>query len=320
MKKLKMRNYKKIVYMAALVILFAACKKDDALTAEVDPAPTFDTRTPLGMKIKDIFDRYGIFIEYEWNRFAYAPNVIANPAKEEDVLPYIELLEEIYFNAMDSIGGPGIVSTKETPVRIMLIGNGINYGGAESFGESTAGQAGNIQPNRLTLGGLTPFGVVLRAKSATSDAEFLSAVYDNAPSSFPNDAGLIGFVYHEYTHYLDSKHQIPNGFQTPSRTEYLRGSDQYKNIPLATAISKGFFIPYGMQNEHEDFATFVQTMIWKTDAQMSATYLTNSAAVTKHKLVTKYFEDLGIPITRLRDYLNKASVKARLIQLKRKYE
>lgn len=315
-----MKYYNKIVYMLVLVILFASCKKEDELTAEVDPAPTFDTRTPLGLKQKEMFDKYGIIFEYEWNRFAYAPNVIANPAKEEDVLPYIELLEEIYFKAMDTVGGAGIVTTKETPVRIMLIGNGINYGGSESFGESTAGQAGNIQPNRLTLGGLTPFGQVLRAKSATSDAAFLRAVYDTAPTSFPNDAGLVGFVYHEYAHYLDSKHQIPSGFQAPSRTEYLRGSDQYKNIPLATAISKGFFIPYGMQNEHEDFATYVQTMIWKTDAQMSATYLTNSAAITKHKLVTKYFEDLGIPIIKLRDYLNKATVKQRLIQLKRKYE
>ncbi|MBD0285229.1 MAG: hypothetical protein ICV79_07365 [Flavisolibacter sp.] len=315
-----MKYYNKIVYVLVLVILFASCKKEDELTAEVDPAPTFDTRTPLGLKLKEMFDKYGIIFEYEWNRFAYAPNVIANPAKEEDVLPYIELLEEIYFKAMDTVGGAGIVTTKETPVRMMLIGNGINYGGAESFGESTAGQAGNIQPNRLTLGGLTPFGEVLRAKSATSDANFLKAIYDAAPSSFPPDAGLIGFVYHEYAHYLDSKHQIPEGFQTPSRTEYLRGSDQYKNIPLATAISKGFFSPYGMQNEHEDFATYVQTMIWKTDAQMSTTYLTNSAAITKHKLVTKYFEDLGIPIIKLRDYLNKATVKERLIQLKRKYE
>jgi hypothetical protein len=315
-----MKPYNKIVCLLFLVILFASCKKEDALTAEVGPAPTFDTRTKLGMKQKEMFDKYGITFEYEWNRFAYAPNVIANPAREEDVLPYIEMLQEIYFNALDSVGGAGVVSTKETPLKILLIGNGINYGGAESFGESTAGQAGNIQPNRLTLGGLTPFGAVLRAKTATSDAEFLRAIYDFAPSSFPPEAGLVGFVYHEYTHYLDAKHQIPAGFQTPSRTEYLRGSDQYKNIPLATAVSKGFFIPYGMQNEHEDFATYVQTMIWKTDAQMNATYLTNSTTAAKYKLVTKYFENLGIPILKLRDYLNKPSVKARLIQLKRRYE
>lgn len=315
-----MKRYDKIIQLLVLVIFFASCKKEAALTAEVDPAPAFDTRTPLGVKSKEMFDKYGIIFEYQWDRFAYAPNVIANPAQESDVLPYIELMDEIFFKAMDSVGGAGRVTRKETPVQIMLIGNGINYGGAESFGESTAGQAGNIQPNRLTLGGLTPFGEVLRAKSASSDAAFLSAIYDRAPSSFPNDAGLVGFVYHEYTHYLDSKHQIPNGFQTPSRTEYLRGSNQYLNVPLATAISKGFFIPYGMQNEHEDFATFVQTMIWKTDAQMASIYLTNSAAITKQKLVTKYFEDLGIPIIKLRDYLTKASVKQRLIQLKRKYE
>ncbi len=118
------------------------------------------------------------------------------------------------------------------------IGSGINYGGAESFGEATAGQAGNIQPNRLTLGGLTAFGNVLRAKGPNADANFLRAIYDAAPSSNPADAGLIGFIYHEYTHYLDSKHQIPQGFETPARTQYLRGSDQYRRIDLATAIAR----------------------------------------------------------------------------------
>lgn len=313
---------KHFLYLSILCgsLMTVSCKKEAKPVAEVDPAPVFDLSTELGRKQKEVFDKYGVIYEYEWNRFAYAPNVIADPAKQADVLPYIELVEELFFHAMDSVGAPGITSTKETPVRILLIGSGINYGGAESFGESTAGQAGNIQPNRLTLGGLTPFGTVLRAKGANADANFLRAIYDAAPSSNPADAGLIGFIYHEYTHYLDSKHQIPSGFEAPAKTEYLRGSDQYRRVTLATAISKGFFIPYGMQNEHEDFATYVQTMIWKTDAQMNTTYLTNDATRTKHKLVTQYFEKLNIPIKSLRDYLNKQSVRDRLIQLKRKYE
>jgi hypothetical protein len=301
-------------------LLNSGCKKEDKITAELDPAPQFDLSTALGRKQKEVFDKYGVIYEYEWNRFAYAPNVIADPAKVQDVLPYIELVEELFFNAMDSVGAPGIATTKETPVRMLLIGSGINYGGAESFGEATAGQAGNIQPNRLTLGGLTAFGNVLRAKGPNADANFLRAIYDAAPSSNPADAGLIGFIYHEYTHYLDSKHQIPKGFEAPAKTQYLRGSDQYRRIDLATAIARGFFIPYGMQNEHEDFATYVQTMIWKTDVQLNSTYLINDATRTKHRLVTQYFEKLGIPIKSLKDHLNKQSVKDRLIQLKRRYE
>ncbi|NML23282.1 hypothetical protein HHL16_20555 [Pseudoflavitalea sp. G-6-1-2] len=313
---------KHILYLLVICssLATAGCSKEAKLTAEVDPALTFDLNTPLGRKQKEVFDKYGVIYEYEWNRYAFAPNVIADPAKQADVLPYIELVEELFFRAMDSVGAPGVTSTKETPVRIMLIGSGINYGGSESFGESTAGQAGNIQPNRLTLGGLSAFGTVLRAKGANADANFLRAIYDVAPNSNPSDAGLVGFVYHEYTHYLDSKHQIPKGFEAPAKTNYLRGSDQYRRKTLQEAINAGFFIPYGMQNEHEDFATYVQTMIWKTDAEMTNVYLTNEATRTKYKLVTAYFEKLGIPIKSLRDYLNKPSVRERLIQLKRKYE
>ncbi len=307
--------------LAAMLMLLAACRKSEApLSADVDAAPTFDTRTPLGVKQKEMFDKYGVLFEYKWNRFAYAPNVVANPARIEDVLPYMELMDELFFKAMDSVAGPGLTSVKETPVRILLIGNGLNYGGSEDFGESTAGQAGNIQPNRLTLGGLTPFGEVLRAVGPNADVEYFKAIYDTAPSSFPSDAGLIGFIYHEYTHYLDSKHQIPFGFEKPSKTEYLRGSNQYRRVTYPEAISKGFYIPYGMQNEHEDFATYVQTTIWKSDAEMQSVYLTNDFTRAKHQLVTKYFTDLGIPITALRNYLTKPSVKARLLALKRKYE
>jgi hypothetical protein len=304
-----------------LLMLAAGCrKKEGALTAELDPAPEFDTRTPLGVKQKEMFEKYGVIFEYKWNRFAYAPNVVANPARVDDVLPYMELMEEVFFHAMDSVAGPGLTAVKETPVRVLLIGNGLNYGGAESFGESTAGQAGNIQPNRLTLGGLTPFGAIIRAKGPDADAAYFSAIYDQAPTSFPGEAGLIGFIYHEYTHYLDSKHQIPAGFEKPSKVQYLRGSDQYLRIDQDVAVSRGFLIPYGMQNEHEDFATYVQTMIWRSDLQLETGYLTNDTTRAKHQLVTQYFNELGIPISALRDYLNKPSVRARLLALKRKYE
>lgn len=314
-------NYKYLLLLVLLVAGSTGCRKSEGkLTAEVAPAPEFDTRTELGRKVKEMFDKYGVLFEYKWNRFAFAPNVVADPAKEADVLPYIELVDELFFKAMDSVAGPGITSVRETPVRILLIGSGINYGGAESFGESTAGQAGNIQPNRLTLGGLSAFGTVLRAKGATADANYLRAIYDVAPNSNPADAGLIGFVYHEYTHYLDSKHQIPPGFEVPARTEYLRGSDQYRSVTLTNAIAKGFFIPYGMQNEHEDFATYVQTMIWKSQADLDKTYLTNPATIEKYRLVTRYFSNLKIPINDLKAYLAKQTVKDRLLQLKRKYE
>lgn len=315
------RHYINGFLLTGLLMLLIACtEKEKPLSAETDSAPVFDTRTPLGAKQQEMFDKYGVIFEYKWNRFAYAPNVVADPANMEDVLPYMELMEELFFKAMDSVSGPAFTAVKETPVRILLIGNGLNYGGAESFGESTSGQAGNIQPNRLTLGGLSPFGQVIRAKGPGADEAYFRAIYDAAPSSSPGDAGLIGFIYHEYTHYLDSKHQIPKGFEKPSKTEYLRGSDQYKRISLPSAVSKGYFIPYGMQNEHEDFATYVQTIIWKTDEEMQNEYLTNDTTRTKYQLVTKYFAELGIPVTALRDYLDRPSVKARLLALKRKYE
>ncbi len=314
---------RKNIYKAISLILFGfmllgtSCKKEDKLTAEVDPAPTFPD-TELGRKQKAFFELYDVLFEYNWNRNVFARNAIANPASVADVLPYMEIMEELYFKALETVADDASFVKTQTPLTIYLIGSGINYGGAESFGESTAGQAGNIQPNRLTLGGLTNFGVALRRKN--SDAAFLSMIYDAATFSNPGEAGLIGFLYHEYTHYVNVRNDIPVPFALEASANYLKGTNAYQNTSAATAYSKGFFIPYGMQNEIEDFATYVQIIVWKTPAQIQATYLKSLESTRKYQFVLDYYKDLGLDLNKLRAYLQTQEVKDRLITIKRRYE
>lgn len=294
-----------------------SCKKKENLEAEADPAPTFDN-TPLGQKQQEFFEKYDVIFDYKWDRNVFARNAVADPANTSDILPYMEIMDELFFKAIANVAEDGSFVKKQTPLTIFLLGSGINYGGAEAFGESTAGQAGNIQPNRLTLGGLTNFGIALRRKN--SDQAFLSEIYDAATSTAPGEAGLVGFMYHEYTHYVNVRNDIPVPFAMAAAANYLKGTNAWQNTTNTTAYSRGFFIPYGMQNEMEDFATYVQIIVWKSPQEIQTTYLRSPESIRKYQFVLNFYKDLGLDLTKLRTYLQSAEVKSRLLAIKKRYE
>lgn len=313
-----MKNYKLYIYVIFLLFTInQSCKEDDKLYAEIEPGLTFDN-TELGAKQRAMFEKYDVLFQYKWDRNAFARNAVADPANMEDVLPYMEIMEELFFHAFDSVATNKKFGNVQTPVTVFLIGSGINYGGSEDFGESSVGQAGNIQPNRLTLGGLNNFGTLLRTKNA--DAQFLDMIYEAAVGTSPNHAGLVGFLYHEYTHYLNTRFDIPKTFALAAAANYLKGSNAYKSVNDSTAFSKGFFIPYGMQNEMEDFATYVQIMVWKSPQEIQNKFIKSEASQIKYNEVNKFFGELGINLNSLREYLQKKSVKDRILAIKRKYE
>ena len=306
-----------IFFASVALMVFSGCKSEGQLSAEVDPGPTFDN-TALGQKQKLFFDKYNVRFQYKWDRNAFARNAVANPANEEDVLPYMEIMDELFFKAFDAVAEDKLFANTKTPLSIYLIGSGINYGGSEDFGESTVGQAGNIQPNRLTLGGISDFGSILRQKG--NDAQFLNMIYESATFSNPGQAGLIGFLYHEYAHYLNTRFDIPTTFALAAVANYLKGSNAYQNVSNTEAYEKGFFIPYGMQNEMEDFATYVQIMVWTSPEEIQRTYIKSEMSRIKYNEVNKFFVTLGIDLNKLRIYLQSSQVKDRLITIKRKYE
>lgn len=313
-----MKNYN--VYVSVLLLFLMinqGCTKDDKLHAGVDAEIIFD-ETDLGNKQREMYDKYDVLFQYKWDRNAFARNAVADPANVEDVLPYMEIMEELFFKAFDSVATNPEFGKVQTPLTVFLIGSGINYGGSEAFGESTVGQAGNIQPNRLTLGGLNTFGTLLRRKNA--DTQFLNMIYEAAVGTSPNQAGLIGFLYHEYAHYLNTRFDIPTTFALAAAANYLKGTNAYQSVDNETAFSKGFFIPYGMQNEMEDFATYVQIMVWKSPEEIRSRFIKSEASQIKYNEVNKFFDELGIDLNALREYLQKETVKDRILAIKRKYE
>ncbi|MGY0408287.1 MAG: putative zinc-binding metallopeptidase, partial [Polaribacter sp.] len=247
----------KLIFILAIVaVFFTECKESNTLDVPKQKDEiTFDD-SPVDKKLKYMYEKYDVIISYKWDRNVFAPNAMADPAAATDVLPYVEMMEEVFFKALEKVQVKGSdFAKKETPLNFYLLGSGINYGEPGNFGESTVGQAGNIQPNRLTLGGLTEYGKIVRNGS---DEEFIKASINISAFGFPSEGGLVGFLYHEFTHYMDAKHDIPKDFEKPAFNNYLRGTNAYTKVSYDNARKRGFMLPYGMQNEHEDFATYVQ--------------------------------------------------------------
>ncbi|QTE22569.1 putative zinc-binding metallopeptidase [Polaribacter cellanae] len=312
---------KKIIFTAVMLLIavfFIKCKESNTLDVpEQKQEITFDD-TPLGKKLKYMYEKYDAIISYKWDRNVFAQNALADPAAEEDVLPYVEMMEEVFFKAIEKVQTKKTdFANKETPLNFYLIGSGINYGEGGNFGEGTVGQAGNIQPNRLTLGGLTEYGNLIRNGS---EDKFIEASIDRSAFGFPAEGGLAGFLYHEFTHYIDAKHDIPKGFEKPAFDNYLRGTSAYTRVKYNDARKKGFMLPYGMQNEHEDFATYVQVLVWKDRKTIEDNYVLSNATKEKLKLVYDYYLEKGLDLYKLRDYLHSDELREKLLKIKEKYK
>lgn len=318
MKRINFFWYTSLVSLAILLFTYGCNTKESPIKVPLEKPIVFSEETDLEKEIKRIYDKYGVIIEYEWNRNAFARDAIADPADVRDVLPYVEMLDLLYFQALDKVTGSENFSKKETPRTIFLIGSGINYGGLSTFGESSAGQAGNIQPNRLTLGGLSEFGRLIRT---ATDNDFLSHIYEVHNGTFPSEAGMVGFIYHEYTHFMDRKHDIPKGFEEPASEQYIRGTNAYTSLTDSIARVRGFMLPYGMQNEAEDFATYVQIIVWKNrmEIETTNTYLRSDATREKYKLVYEHYKALGLDLFELRNHLHSDEVRGKVLAIKAKY-
>ncbi len=308
----------KVLLFLSLVFLLVRCNKEEELDTPLTKplSETLPDNTPIEKEVKRIYDQYGVLIEHNYDRNAFSQGATANPVKEKDIIPYIKMLEELLFRPLNQATGSDKYVKKQLPIRIYLIGNAIGYGG-KSGKEETAGQAGNIQPNRLTLGGITDFGYILRNGT---DEQFLSHLLEKNLSSIPEEGGMVGFIYHEYTHFMDAKHDIPRSFEQPALNNYLRGTNAWQFKDNQYAREKGFMLPYGMQNEAEDFATYVQIMVSKVNEEVEQNYLLNGAAQEKYQLVHEYYKSFGLNLFKLQKVLYSDELKQRLLAIKHQYD
>ncbi len=270
-------------YFSLLLVLsifltgLIACNDEDAIpyvAPEESPAPT----NPTDSAIQVILEKYQSKIIYKWDRRYVSASATASPALFENVLPYIEFMQEYWFDAYDSLC-PGF-SRNNLPIEIVLVGSSISYTDGEEDNFNAAGMAMSMA--RVLLTGVNELNPSNKAW-----------VRSNAPT-----------MHHEFAHILDKKYGRPFGYDEISKGLYA-GNTKFSNFTMEVARERGFWRNYGMSNEAEDFATFVEGIVTNPREEVEKIIHSNSKLEAKYKMVYNYYKNLGIDLHELYAYLAK---------------
>lgn len=267
MKKIKKMKKLSVIYFLLLLIIAACTEKE---TIELDPPaekPVADN--PTDIKIEEILDSYQSKIIYRWDRRYTSSDAKVSPARFELVLPYIEMIEEYWIMPFE-MQQEGFMR-KNMPVEIVLVGSNIRYHDGEEQGFNAAGQA--VSFSRILLAGVNDYNML---------------------DTFWFDQQILT-MHHEFAHILDKKYGRPKGFDLISKGKYA-GSTSFTEFSFETARERGFWVPYGMSNEAEDFATFVEAFLERPREVLLIEVQENDLLKRKYDLVYNYYLNLGIDL------------------------
>jgi substrate import-associated zinc metallohydrolase lipoprotein len=257
-----------IIYLLILLTFTAACTKEEIITLEPpeeEPIPQNATDS----LILEMRHQYQTKIIYRWDRKYTSSDAKVSPAKFELVLPYLEIIRDYWIQPFDD-QVPGFMRN-HIPVEIILVGSTIRYHDGEEQGFNAAGQA--ISFSRILLAGVNGYSVT---------------------DTFWYEQQILTML-HEFAHTLDKKYGRPKGFDDISKGKYA-GSTSFTEFDLQTARERGFWIPYGMSNEAEDFATFVEAFIEMPKNELLNEIDGNDLLMKKYEKVNNYYLSLGIDL------------------------
>ena len=265
-----------IIQLLILLVLFGACTKEEVLTLdppEEEPIPQNATDS----LILDMRHDYQTRIIYRWDRRYTSSDAKVSPAKFELVMPYIDLIKEFWIQPYDN-QVPGFMRNN-IPVEIILVGSNIRYHEGEEQGFNAAGQA--ISFSRILLAGVNDYSL--------ADTFWF--------------AQQILTMHHEFAHTLDKKYGRPKGFDEISKGKYA-GSTSFTEFSLDEARERGFWIPYGMSNQSEDFATFVEAFIEMPKEDFLTEIDGNDLLKKKYESVNNFYLSLGIDLHRAEEIVD----------------
>ena len=256
------------LYLLFFLLLTVACESEEKLSLDPPdeiPAPQNATDS----LILEMKQQYQTKIIYRWDRRYTSTDAKVSPAKFELVMPYINVIKDFWIQPYDD-QVPGFMRY-HIPVEIILVGSTIRYHDGEEQGFNAAGQA--ISFSRILLAGVNDYSM--------TDTFWVSQ--------------QILTMHHEFAHTLDRKYGRPKGFDDISKGKYA-GSTSFTQFTLETARERGFWIPYGMSNEAEDFATFVEAFIELPKNQILAEIDGNNLLKQKYEKVHDFYLKYGIDL------------------------
>ncbi|MDR1764187.1 MAG: putative zinc-binding metallopeptidase [Dysgonamonadaceae bacterium] len=187
---------------------------------------------------------YNIEVKYRWNPYDYDISLPFVPPYEENVIPVMELIRDVWINTYKDLMGEEFIR-KYAPKNYALVGNvKITSSGSRVTGEAEGG-------NRVTIYRVNWWNPNDHT-NADEDKRFENLV-----------PLMLKTVHHEFTHTLNQIVKYPEEFIriTPEyrldewATLYYQGDDAVRDA--------GFISAYASCNPAEDFAEIVSLILVK---------------------------------------------------------
>ncbi len=270
MYKTRNKYLKKYIFfvLSFSIMLMVACIKEETIILD-PPAEKPLPENATDSLILEMEEQYQTKIIYRWDRRYTSSDAKVSPVKFELVLPYLNMIRDFWIRPYDD-QLPEFMRY-HIPVEIILVGSTIRYHEGEEQGFNAAGQA--ISFSRILLAGVNEY--------SPTDSFWISQ--------------QILTMHHEFAHTMDKKYGRPKGFDAISKGKYA-GSTSFTQFNLETARERGFWVPYGMSNEAEDFATFVEAFIELPKNELITIVETNDRLKQKYEKVHEYYLKHGIDL------------------------
>ncbi len=274
---MKKKYFPIFICLLSLFMGINGCNREETIPYVApadDPIPTNSTDS-LILSIKK---QYQTKIIYKWDRRYVSTSAKASPPLFEKVLPFINYIQDYWIGAYDS-QNPEFCQNN-LPIEVVLVGSLISYTNGEELDFNAAGQAASL--SRMLLSDVNNLN--------TGNKQWIKA---NVPT-----------MHHEFAHIIDKKYGRPDGFDEVSAGLYAVNI-RYSTFTEQEARDRGFWRNYGMSNEAEDFATYVEGIISTPKAEVLKIVSQNSKLERKYKLVYNHYKNMGIDLHELYNYLAK---------------
>jgi substrate import-associated zinc metallohydrolase lipoprotein len=264
---------KKILfYISAVLLVFSACKKEEALEVDMSQYNSdFNVENDLDKWItSNIVNPYNIDVIYRFNRnFTDVAKDIA-PVDYDRVQPMMEAVLNVYLKPYEKVAGKTFIKTF-CPKQYVLYGS-VSYNSNGSVTLATA-EGGR----KVVLYDVNNFKI--------SDVESESGVRRKNRT-----------IHHEFTHILNQNVVIPPEFGELTKADYYEDWTNNATNTAEIAKSLGFVSRYARSVYTEDFAEMtahllVEGQVWFDNYVVSAPASAQRKLRRKEELVVQYFKD-----------------------------
>lgn len=278
-----------IVTTLVALVLFASCKKEDAL----NPTSIFVDENPANLNALDkyitanITTPYNVDIIYKYVDVESDMNYNLSPADYSSSIRMTRLVQYLGIEPYDVVTGSKSFNRTYFP-KIL------NYIGSPAYRNNGTKVLGTAEGGRK----ITLYEVNSLTPASATNITFLNDLYFHT-------------IHHEYTHIHNQTKPYPVAFNEVSGAGYIQDSWNTGWANLAAAVSAGFISQYASKEPGEDFAELMSFYVTLTPAAWDARVKLGSAAgqaiiATKIGLVRNYYETAwGINIDNLRDEILK---------------